>query len=59
MGKACRRSAPAHLSDEFGSHVVKTLPALLIEFPHYCIIALNVAPGYAMCCVKCALYYTS
>lgn len=49
MGKACHRSAPVHLSDEFSSHVVQTL---LIEFPHYCIIALNVALGYAMCCVN-------
>ena len=34
------------------SHVVQTLPALLIEFPHYCIIALKLAPGYVMCCVN-------
>lgn len=34
------------------SHVVQTLPALLIEFPHYCIIAPKLAPGYVMCCVN-------
>lgn len=34
------------------SHVVQTVPALLIEFPHYCIIALKLALGYVMCCVN-------
>lgn len=35
------------------SHVVQTLPVLLIEFPHYCIIALKMALGYVcVCCVN-------
>lgn len=32
------------------SHVGQTLPAPLIEFPHYCIIALTMAPGYVGLC---------
>lgn len=40
---------PYHMSN---SHVVQTLPALLIEFPHHCIIALKMALGCVMCCVN-------
>lgn len=34
------------------SHVVQTLLAPLIKFPHYYIIALKVALGNVMCCVN-------
>lgn len=34
------------------SHVVQILPALLIEFPYYCIISLKLALGYVVCCVN-------
>lgn len=40
-------------------HVVQTLPAPLIEFPHYCIIALKMALGYVNLWCEYALYYTS
>lgn len=45
------------ISDEFNSHIVQTLPALLIEFPHYCVIATKMALGYVVCCVNCRLYH--
>lgn len=38
------------ISDEFSNHAVHSLPSLLIEFPHYCIIALKMALGYVMFC---------
>lgn len=34
------------------SDVVQTPPVLLVEFPHYCIIALKMALGYVICCVN-------
>lgn len=34
------------------SHVVQMLPALLIEFPYYCIISLKPGLGCAMCCLN-------